>query len=81
MQPKTDWELSVGWDHPMVKAGFWPGHLLRQTFGYAETGWKQWCKEHPQLIKRINQRPWFHLDTFLAWAAAPENADDLPEMG
>lgn len=75
---ENDWELSVGWDHPLVKAGLWPEHLLRQSFGYARTGMYQWCKEHQFLAKKINQRYWFHIDKFMEWAAS--NDDDLPPM-
>lgn len=75
---KNDWELSVGWDHPLVKAGLWPEHLLRQAFGYERTAMYQWCKDHQHLAKKINQRYWFHIDKFLEWAAGSEG--ELPTI-
>lgn len=81
-KPKTEVEPEkmVGWDHPLVKAGFIPGHLLREAFGYSQNRWSAWVTEHSHLVKTINRLPWFHIDTFMAWAASPENADDLPPV-
>lgn len=75
---ETDWELSIGWDHPLVKAGFVPGHLLRQAFGYSRGGWSMWVSNHPELVKTMNRQPWFNLARFIEWTGSPSNANDLP---
>jgi hypothetical protein len=71
-------ESAVTWDHPLVKAGFVPGHLLRQAFGYSVNGWSAWVSQHPQLVKTMNRQAWFNLEVFIAWTASPSNASDLP---
>jgi hypothetical protein len=72
------WESSIGWDHPLVVAGLVPGHLLRDAFGYSIGGWSEWVNCHPRLYRLMKRRPWFHLETFVAWVADATNADDLP---
>lgn len=72
------WERSIGWDHPLVKAGLVPGHLLRESFGYAPAAWSEWTNSHQHLCKLLRRRPWFHLESLVAWFADPRNQDDLP---
>lgn len=75
---EADWELSVTWDHPLVRAGFVPGHLLRESFGYSVSGWSKWVSDHSELVKPMNRRPWFNLAKFIEWTSRPENANNLP---
>jgi hypothetical protein len=77
-ESEVETESAVTWDHPLCKAGFVPGHLLRQAFGYSRCGWSLWVSHHPQLVKTMNRQPWFNLQVFIAWTAQPENAGDLP---
>jgi hypothetical protein len=70
----------VTWDHPLVKAGFVPGYLLREAFGYSDGGWSLWVSNHLFLVKRMNREPWFNLARFIEWTAQPENAGDLPPV-
>lgn len=73
------WEASIGWDHPLVKRGIVPGHLLREAFAFERSGFSGWVSRHQHLSVPINRRPWFHLDRVAAWIADPVNSGDLPD--
>lgn len=65
----TLWERSIGWDHPLVIAGLWPEHLLRQAFGCSAKTFKKFADSAPSLAREIKERRWYHRDTFIAWFA------------
>src|SRR5690606_24802975 len=69
----TLWERSVGWDHPLVIAGLWPEHLLRQAFGCSAKTFKKFADNAPSLSREVKERRWYHRETFIAWFADPGN--------
>lgn len=75
------WEASVGWDHPLVKAGIVPEHLIRDFFGWSRTKTWQWCRDNADIVHRNNRRSWIWIDDLIDWFRANVGVgSDCPDL-
>jgi hypothetical protein len=65
----------IGWDHPMVAAGWLPGELLESEFGFSASYFKLWARDQVKAGrgKIINGKFFFSADAMQRWLGEPEH--------
>ena len=65
----------VGWDHPMIAAGWLPGELLKSEFGFRDEYFTKWARRHIAAGrgKTINGKFFFSAEAMRQWLGEPEH--------
>lgn len=54
-----------------------PGYLVKEVYGYSDSYFKKWIKQHSWMCKTINGETWFSLRKMEEWLGSPgSNPDD-----